>query len=219
MLAQLEETLNALVWLVPPVRLVGGNVNSGHLTYHLEDPRGILTTLVCGHGGHNDLLPNEIKDTKVFFPRCHPHKNILGNVGDVVVVADLRSESVEEKLIQHFINRLHPMSCTKLHFAIHGVIHKSHLAIKRNLTTMKLGATEILLTKDKYLSKPFIGDGEGLALQKPMESLRLTLNLEICIELSDDLFNPIIVECHYIGQTLGMTNINCFIDCRNVEGP
>jgi hypothetical protein len=94
MLAQLEETLNvALVCLVPPVRLVGENVNSGHLTYHLKDPRGILTTLVCGHGAHNDLLPNEIKDPKVFFPRCHPHKNVLGNVGDILVVTDLRSES------------------------------------------------------------------------------------------------------------------------------
>jgi hypothetical protein len=119
MLAQLEETLNvALIWLVPPVRLVGENVNSFHLTYHHEDPRGILTTLVCGHGAHNDLLPNEIKDTKVSFPRCHPHKNVLGNVGDIVVVTDLRSESVAEKLIPHPIDRLHPMSDAKLYLAI-----------------------------------------------------------------------------------------------------
>jgi hypothetical protein len=40
MLAQLEETLNvALVWLVPRVRFIGENINSDHLTYHLEDPR------------------------------------------------------------------------------------------------------------------------------------------------------------------------------------
>jgi hypothetical protein len=51
MLAQPEETLNvALVWFVPRVRLISENINSGHLTNHLEDPRGILTTLVCGHG-------------------------------------------------------------------------------------------------------------------------------------------------------------------------
>jgi hypothetical protein len=50
MLAQLEKTLNVpLVWLVPSVSLVGENINSGHLTYHLEDPRGILTALVSGH--------------------------------------------------------------------------------------------------------------------------------------------------------------------------
>jgi hypothetical protein len=50
MLAQLEKTLNIpLVWLVPRVRLVGENVNSGHLTYHLENPRGILTSLVSRH--------------------------------------------------------------------------------------------------------------------------------------------------------------------------
>jgi hypothetical protein len=86
------------------VRLVGENVNSGHLTNHLENPRGILTTLVSGHREHNDLLPNEIKHTKVLFPRCHPHKNVLGNVGDVVVVTDLRSECIAEELIQHPIN-------------------------------------------------------------------------------------------------------------------
>jgi hypothetical protein len=40
MLAQPEEMLNvALVWLVPRVRLIGENINSGQLTYHLEDPR------------------------------------------------------------------------------------------------------------------------------------------------------------------------------------
>jgi hypothetical protein len=50
MLAQLEKTLNVpLVLLVPSVSLVGENVNSGDLTYHFEDPRGILTTLVSGH--------------------------------------------------------------------------------------------------------------------------------------------------------------------------
>jgi hypothetical protein len=50
MLAQLEKTLNVpLVWLVPSVILVGENVNSGHLTYHHEDPRGILTTLISRH--------------------------------------------------------------------------------------------------------------------------------------------------------------------------
>jgi hypothetical protein len=50
MLAQLEKMLNvALVWLVPSVSLVGAYVNSGHLTYHFEDPRGILTALVSGH--------------------------------------------------------------------------------------------------------------------------------------------------------------------------
>jgi hypothetical protein len=39
------------------MRLVGENVNHGHLTNHLENPRGILTTLVSGHRAHNDLLP------------------------------------------------------------------------------------------------------------------------------------------------------------------
>jgi hypothetical protein len=165
MLAQPEETLNvALVWLVPRVRLIGENINSGHLTNHLEDPRGTLTTLVCGHGAHNNLLPNEVKDTKSFFPRCHSHKNFLGYIGDVSVVTDLRSEGIAEKLIQHPINRFDAMSGTKLHLAKHGVIHESHLAIKRKLSSMKLGATEILLTKTKNLGKALIGDGEGLAL-------------------------------------------------------
>jgi hypothetical protein len=187
MLAQLKETLNvALVWLVPPVRLVGENVNSGHLTNHLEDPRGILTTLVCGHRAHNNLFPNLIKHTKVLFPWCHPHKNVLGYVGDVVVVVDLWSECIAEELVQHPINQLHPMSSTKLHLAIHGVIHKGHLTIKRYLTTMKLRTTEILLTKAKYLRKSFIGDGEGLALQNPMEGLCLTPDIEIGIELSNE---------------------------------
>jgi hypothetical protein len=48
MLTQLEKTLNIpLVWLVPRVRLVGENVNAGHLTNHLENPRGILTALLA----------------------------------------------------------------------------------------------------------------------------------------------------------------------------
>jgi hypothetical protein len=93
MLAQLEEALNvALVRLVPKVTFIGENVNSRHLTNHLEDPRNILTTLVCVHEAHNNFLPNEIKDTKGFLPRRHPHKNFLGHIGDVGVVTDLRSE-------------------------------------------------------------------------------------------------------------------------------
>jgi hypothetical protein len=126
MLAQLEKTLNiSLVWLVPRVRFVGENVNAGHLTNHLENPRGILTALVSGHRAHNDLLPNEIKHTEVLFPRRHPHKYVLGNVGDVVVVTDLRSECIAKGLVQNPIDWLHPMSSTKLHLAIHGVIHES----------------------------------------------------------------------------------------------
>jgi hypothetical protein len=74
------------------------------------------------------------------------------------------SEDIEEKFVQHPINRFHAMSSTKLHLAKQGVIHESHLAIKRKLSTMKLGATEILLTKTKYLGKALIGDREGLAL-------------------------------------------------------
>jgi hypothetical protein len=90
MLAQLEKTLNvALVWLVPRVRLVLENINPRHLTNHLEDPRSILATLVGGHGAHNNFLPNEVKDAKVLFPRCHPHKNFFGHIGDVGIVTDL----------------------------------------------------------------------------------------------------------------------------------
>jgi hypothetical protein len=133
MLAQLEEALNvALVWLVPRVTFIGENVNSCHLTNHLEDSRSILTTLFCRHGAHNNFLPNEIKDTKGFLPRCHPHKNFLGHIGDVGVVTDLRSEGVAEKLVQHPIDRFHSMSGTKLHLAKHGVIHESHLTINGN---------------------------------------------------------------------------------------
>jgi hypothetical protein len=146
------------------VRLVGENINPGHLTNHLENPWGVLTTLVRRHGANNDLFPYEIKHTKVLFSRCHPHKNFLGYVGDVVVVTDLRSEGVAKELVQHPINRFHSMSSTKLHLAKHGVIHESHLAIKRKLTTIKLRVTEILFTKSKYLGKFLIGDGVGLAL-------------------------------------------------------
>jgi hypothetical protein len=81
------------------VRLISENINSSHLTYHLENPRSIVTTLVCRHRAHNDLLPNEIKDIKSFFPRCHPHKNFVGYVGDVGVVTDLKSEGIAEKLV------------------------------------------------------------------------------------------------------------------------
>jgi hypothetical protein len=178
------------------VRLIGENVNSGHLANHLKNSRGILTTLVSRNGAHNDLLPNEIKHTEVLFPRCHPHKYILGNVGDVVVVTNLRSESIAKELVQHPIDRFHPMSSTKLHLAKHGVIHESHLTIKRDFSTMKLRTTKILLTKAKNLSKPLIGDREGLALQEPLESLRLMPDIEISIELGNDFFIPIIIKCH-----------------------
>jgi hypothetical protein len=62
---------------------------------------------------------------------------------------------------------------------------------------MKLRTAVILLTKAEYFSKFFIGYREGLALQKTMESLGLTPNIEICIELGNDLFIPIIFKCHY----------------------
>jgi hypothetical protein len=115
-----------------------------------------LATLVGGHGAHNNFLPNEIKDAKVLFPRCHPHKNLCGHIGDVGIVADLRSEGIAEKLVQHPIDRFHPMCGTKLHLSIHGVVHESHLTVKRELPTMKLGASKILLTKTKDLSKSLI---------------------------------------------------------------
>jgi hypothetical protein len=157
MLAQLEKSLNvALVWLVPRVSLVGEDIHSRHLTNHLEDPRGILATLVGGHGTHNDFFPNEVEDAKVLLPRCHPHKNLFGYIGDIGVVTDLRSESVTEELVQHPIDRFHPMCGTKLHLAIHGVIHESHLTVERKLSTMKLGTSEILLTEAKDLSKTLI---------------------------------------------------------------
>jgi hypothetical protein len=197
MLAQLEKMLNIpLVWLVPRVRLVGENVNAGHLTNHLENPRGILTALVSGHEAHNDLLPNEIEHTEVLFPRFHPHKYILGNFGDVVVVTNLRSECITKELVQHPIDRLHPMSSTKLHLAIHRVIHEGHLTIKRDHSTMNLRAAKIFLTKAKNLSKHFIGDREGLALQEPMEGLCITPDIEISKELGNDFFIPIIIKCH-----------------------
>jgi hypothetical protein len=182
MLAQLEKTLNiALVWLVPSVRLVGENVNFGDLTNHLENLRSILATLLCRHGAHDDLFPNEIKHTKGFLIRSHPHKYFFGNVGDIVVVAYLRSESVTENLIQHPIDKLHAMSGPKLNVAISGVIHEGHLAIKRDLTSVKFWVIKILLTKPKNASKPLIKDREGLPLKELMESLGFTPNIEIGI--------------------------------------
>jgi hypothetical protein len=62
---------------------------------------------------------------------------------------------------------------------------------------MKLRTAKILLTKAMNLSKPFIGDREGIALQEPMEGLCLTLDIEISIELGNDFFIPIIIKCHY----------------------
>jgi hypothetical protein len=157
MLAQLDKSLNvALVWLVPRMSLVGEDINSRHLTNHLEYPRSILATLVGGDGTHNDFLPNEVEDAKVLLPRCHPHKNLFGHIGDIGVVTDLRSESVTKELIQHPIDRFHPMSGTKLHLSIHGIIHEGHLTVKRKLSTMKLGMSEILLTETKDLSKTLI---------------------------------------------------------------
>jgi hypothetical protein len=157
MLAQLEKLLNvALVWLVPRMSLVGENINSRHLTNHLEYPRSILATLVGGYGTHNDFLPNEVEDAKVLLPRCHPHKNLFGHIGDIGVVTDLRSESVTKELVQHPIDRFHPMCGTKLHLAIHGIIHESHLTVERKLSTMKLGTSEILLTETKDLSETLI---------------------------------------------------------------
>jgi hypothetical protein len=99
---------------------------------------------------------NEVKDAKVLLPRCHLHKNLFCHIGDVGVVTDLRSEGVAEELVQHFIDRFHPMCGTKLHFSIHRVIHESHLTVKRKLPTMKLGTSKILLTKTKDLSKALI---------------------------------------------------------------
>jgi hypothetical protein len=163
MLAQLEKTLNVFfVRLVRRMRLIGENVNVGHLTNHLEDPRGILTTLVSEHGAHNDLLLNEVKYTEVLFPRCHLHTYILGNVGDVVVVTNLRSESIEKKLVQHPIDRLHPMSSTKLHLAIHGVIHESHLTIYDIPTQGLIGLIRILIP----ISCNFFSGSPSLKLPK-----------------------------------------------------
>jgi hypothetical protein len=145
MLAQLKKMLNvALVWPVESVGLVHATVNSGDLTNHLEDPRSILATLVCGHGAHNYFSPNEVKHTKGLLIETDPHKQIFSDLRDVVVVAYLRRHSVPEKLVQHPIDRLHPMGGAKLNVAISTIIHKSHLTIKRDFSTMDLLTTKIL---------------------------------------------------------------------------
>jgi hypothetical protein len=133
-----------------------------------------LATLVGGHGAHNNFFPNEVKDAKVLLPRCHPHKNLFCHIGNVGIVTDLRSEGVAEELVQHPIDRFHPMRGAKLHLSIYGIVHESHLTVKRKLPTMKLGATKVLLTKVKDLSKSLIGDGQGLALKEPMKCPCLT---------------------------------------------
>jgi hypothetical protein len=86
------------------------------------------------------------------------------------------------------------MSGTKFHLAIHRVIHEGHLTVKRELSTMQLWMSEILLTEAKNLSKTLIRDGEGLALKKPMEGPSLTADVEIGIELGDHFLIPIIVD-------------------------
>jgi hypothetical protein len=157
MLAQLEKPLNvALVWLVPRMSLFGEDINSCHLTGHLEYPRSILATLVGGHGAHNDFFPNEVEYAKVLLSRCHPHKNLFCHVGDIGVVTYLGSDSVAKELVQHPIDRFHPMGGTKLHLSIHRIIHEGHLTVKWKLPTMKLGTSEILLTETKDLSKTLI---------------------------------------------------------------
>jgi hypothetical protein len=81
------------------VRLVSKNVNLGNLTNHPKDPRSILATFVSGHGAHNDFFPNEVKHNKWLVVLSHPYKNISGNVGNAVVVAYLRGESVPKELV------------------------------------------------------------------------------------------------------------------------
>jgi hypothetical protein len=90
--------------------------------------------------------------------RSHLHKNILGNVGNVVVVTYLWSDSISEELVEHPIDGLHAMSCAKLNLAIGGVIHKCHLTIQGDLSTMKLWTTKIFFTETKNVSEPLRGD-------------------------------------------------------------
>jgi hypothetical protein len=52
-----------------------------------------------------------------------------------------------------------------------------------------------------------------------MESPCLATDIEICIQLGDDFFIPIVVDSHDVGHPLGMENVNGFIDRRNVKGP
>jgi hypothetical protein len=52
-----------------------------------------------------------------------------------------------------------------------------------------------------------------------MKGSCLTTDIVIGIELGNHFFIPIIVDCHHIGHPLGMTNINCIIDGRNVKRP
>jgi hypothetical protein len=52
-----------------------------------------------------------------------------------------------------------------------------------------------------------------------MEGPCLSTDIEIGIELGDHFFIPIIVDCHHIGHSLGVTNINSIIDGRDVESP
>jgi hypothetical protein len=113
------------------VSIVRANVNFDDLTNHIEDLRRILAT-------------NEVKHTKGLLIRTHPHKQIFGDVGDVVVVTYLRSHGVPEELVQHPTDGLHPMSGAKLNVAISTIIHKSHLAVKRDLSTTNLLTTKIL---------------------------------------------------------------------------
>jgi hypothetical protein len=61
---------------------------------------------------------------------------------------------------------------------------------------MDLRTIEILLTKTENLSKPLIRDRVGLALQDLLKSLGFTPDIEIGIELCNEFFIPIIIQCH-----------------------
>jgi hypothetical protein len=111
------------------------------------------------------------------------------------------------------------MGSAKLNLAIGGVIHESHLTIKRDLSTMKLWVTKVFFTKPKNLSEPLITDQEGLSLQELMESLGFTSDIEISVELSHHLLIPITIHSYNGGHSLSMKKINSLIDGRNAEGP
>jgi hypothetical protein len=77
-----------------------GVADIGHSLNHIHEIGGIRKML---HGiihGPPQLIPNEVKDTKAFFIRCHPIEKVGSKVSQSRNISDLRIKSGTKELIE-----------------------------------------------------------------------------------------------------------------------
>jgi hypothetical protein len=172
-----------------------GVADIGHSLNHIHEIGGIRKMLHWIIHGPPQLIPNEVKDTKAFFIRCHPIEKIWSKVPQSCDISNLRVDSGTKELIEIVVVRV-----KLVRLALNGCIsareHKGKLLGLVLVLIVHGGASFVLRTKTQEPRESHVVDGALLALSCPCDGVVMGIEVVRTMELSKDFFVPIVPKTH-----------------------